>query len=358
MKYFSFIFLIIFILSCEDNVTEPTTTFVDRPTICPEIPDANTPSPFKFEGILEVQNISKTTATLKWNDSSDFIHYTLFKIQKFEKTYITTILSPNDSYELTGLTPDTEYSFILRAMDKNGKIDFNEKVMTFKTLPWPNFINQKSITLNGAQSLSLASFPVNQDISFSIWAKSSTEFSNDKRLITLHKGLVAGSTLSLGFKDKNVILFYQNESGKLKSIGKEFIYNDNLWHQYILSLKNKTLTIYIDGIQFFKKKINLNTTLDSPLYIGAYAGIQKAFIGNIDELAIFNSSLSASQVAELYNDGRSQDLKIISFNQLGLHWFQFGDHHTDSGSSIQDNFGNAQLSGLNLNPESINLDSP
>lgn len=358
MKFFSFIFLFVFILSCEDNVTEPTTTFIDRPTICPDIPDANTPSPFKFEGILEVQNISKTTATLIWNDSSDFVHYTLFQIQKFERTYITTILSPNTSYQLTGLTPDTEYSFILRAMDKNGKIDFNDKIMTFKTLPWPNFINQKSIDLNGAQSLSLSNFQVGQDISFSLWAKTPTEFSNDKRLITLHKGLVAGSTLSLGLKDKHIILFYQDETGKLKSIGKEFVYNDNLWHQYILSLQNNILTIYIDGNQFFKKRISLNTTIDSPLYIGAYAGIQKAFIGKIDELAIFNSSLTASQVTELYNDGRSQDLKIISFNQIGLHWFQFGDHQADTGAVIQDNFGNAQLSGLNLAPENINLDSP
>ena len=358
MKYFSFIFLIVFILSCEDNVTKPTTSFVDRPTICPEIPDANTPSPFKFEGILEVQDISKTTATLKWNDSSDFIHYTLFQIQKFERTYITTVLSPNNSYQLTGLTPDTEYSFILRAMDKNGKIDFNEKVMTFKTLPWPNFINQKSIQLNGAQSLSLSNFPVTRDISFSLWAKSSVEFSSNKRLITLHKDLIAGSTLSLGFEDKLVTVFYQDQAGNLKSIGKEFAYYDNLWHQYVLSLKNNILTIFIDGNHFFKKKINLNTTLNSPLCIGAYAGIQKAFIGKIDELAIFKSSLSTSQVTELYNNGRSQDLKILSFNQLGLHWFQFGDHQTDSGSTIQDNFGNAQLSGLNLTPESINLDSP
>ena len=64
--------------------------------------------------------------------------------------------------------------------------------------------------------------------------------------------------------------------------------------------------------------------------IGRYAptnGFQ--FTGNIDELALFNSALSQSDVTSIYNNGEPQSLDAYS----PLDWFRMGDNATWNGAT-------------------------
>ena len=67
---------------------------------------------------------------------------------------------------------------------------------------------------------------------------------------------------------------------------------------------------------------NINTTT-SDFYIGAYASSNE-FNGGIDEFAIFNTTLSASDVTAIYNGGTP--ISLTSFSPV--HWWRMGDFAT------------------------------
>ena len=64
----------------------------------------------------------------------------------------------------------------------------------------------------------------------------------------------------------------------------------------------------------------------------------------VDELSFFNAELSASEVASLYNGGTPSDLDI--FVPAPAHWYRMGDG--DSGTTLADSVGNADLSMTNM----------
>jgi hypothetical protein len=74
-----------------------------------------------------------------------------------------------------------------------------------------------------------------------------------------------------------------------------------------------------------------NPTNSSSVTIGkAYNG--NYFDGKIDELAMFNSALSASDVTAIYNSGVPADL--TSYSPVG--WWRMGDNDGGTGTTITD----------------------
>ena len=53
--------------------------------------------------------------------------------------------------------------------------------------------------------------------------------------------------------------------------------------------------------------------------------------GYIDELAVFNTAKSASEVSALYNGGTPTDLSSTASN-----WIRMGDHASDSAPTLVD----------------------
>ena len=78
------------------------------------------------------------------------------------------------------------------------------------------------------------------------------------------------------------------------------------WHHIVATYSNitETVTIYIDGIAHISRTLpgfgNMTTNTDNLL-----VGIESSngFSGRIDELAIWNKALSASEISSLYNNG-------------------------------------------------------
>lgn len=72
------------------------------------------------------------------------------------------------------------------------------------------------------------------------------------------------------------------------------------------------------------------TNTDAVTIAKAYNG--NYFNGKIDELALFNSALSASDITAIYNSGAPAD--ISSLNPLG--WWRMGDNDGATGTTITD----------------------
>ena len=74
----------------------------------------------------------------------------------------------------------------------------------------------------------------------------------------------------------------------------------------------------------------------------------------LDELSFFNAELNATEVACLYNGGVPSDLDI--FVPAPAHWYRMGDG--DSGTTIADNVGNADLSMTNMSESNFVSEVP
>ena len=74
----------------------------------------------------------------------------------------------------------------------------------------------------------------------------------------------------------------------------------------------------------------------------------------LDELSFFNAELSASEVASLYNGGTPSNLAI--FTPGPAHWYRMGDG--DSGTTLLDSVGNADLNMNNMSESNFVTDVP
>ena len=99
-----------------------------------------------------------------------------------------------------------------------------------------------------------------------------------------------------------------------------------------------TFTITPDKIALGRQPTNANYMRDSKL----------------DELSFFNTELNATEVACLYNGGTPSNLAI--FTPGPAHWYRMGDG--DSGTTLADSIGNADLNMNNMSESNFVTDVP
>jgi len=115
---------------------------------------------------------------------------------------------------------------------------------------------------------------------------------------------------------------------------------DNQWHHIVVtyntSLATDNLKIYIDGTldNSANRQVVIQGSGTNQLIIGEYRA-SNFFNGNIDEVAVWDSELSASDVSTIYGTGAPSDLSSLS----PVSWWRFegtGTTATDSGSGGND----------------------
>ena len=114
------------------------------------------------------------------------------------------------------------------------------------------------------------------------------------------------------------------------------VFDDGNWHHLAFTTDALTTTdgikVYFDGNLLTNKGTLSNSgirSITTALYIGQIPNTAR-FNGNIDEVAIFNSELSASDVTAIYNSGVPTSLS--SYPSL-VSWWRMGDGDTWGGSS-------------------------
>jgi hypothetical protein len=126
--------------------------------------------------------------------------------------------------------------------------------------------------------------------------------------------------------------------------------DDNNWHHVVVTFQNSTLTTntYIDGI-LDSTKTSCNPLVSAGAY-HAYFGRDYIINGTIDEVMIFNTSLSASQIKSLYetswkkisSTGKSDTIAATTDTYLAL-VTPYGHTHFDE-IKIKTNTKQMQLS--------------
>jgi hypothetical protein len=174
----------------------------------------------------------------------------------------------------------------------------------------------------------------NQNRTISVWAKATS--ANNKTIICLGEktGTATASRFGIILRDsqKIQIITYANDVIFDSSFNWGTInLNDGNWHHYLVTFESgNTFKLYVDNTYIGLKTASassLNT--GSGLFIGAAsygAGPQRFFDGLIDEVGIWNTVLTSTQVAEIYN-GTSTNLTKDLLTVAGgpVYWNRMGD---------------------------------
>jgi len=123
---------------------------------------------------------------------------------------------------------------------------------------------------------------------------------------------------------------------------------DGLWHHLVFTISGTSVKIYIDGGDAAINASNSSNSEGHALSVTStksYAGGVNSlnvgkngtynsyyYDGLMDEVAIFEYELTASQVRSIYNSGTPEDLVSYSPNV----WWRMGDNDEGTGTTVTD----------------------
>ena len=142
------------------------------------------------------------------------------------------------------------------------------------------------------------------------------------------------------YSGTNVLNFTIRNGGSSYNVAGTVDHNDGNWHHLVATYESSTaLKVYVDGSLEATNTTSIPSSINN---VGTNVNIGRAANGvyyanaKIDEVGLFNSVLSASDVTAIYNSGAPQSLD--SYSPVG--WWRFeegsGTTATDSGSGGND----------------------
>jgi len=130
---------------------------------------------------------------------------------------------------------------------------------------------------------------------------------------------------------------------------------DGSWHHVVFSINGTAIKIWIDGGSGGSPNHTATSTVSyvggatTPLTIGKNGALNSYYYnGALDEIAVFEYELSASEVSDLYNNGTPVHAGSSGLNLNPAGYWRGGDNDNGTGSTVTDlsSSGNdATLSG-------------
>jgi len=242
-----------------------------------------------------------------------------------------------------------------------------------RVLDVPPTFNTKSILLDGiddAVVIGTASLGITSTISVSAWVKIPT--TNTGGGGTNIQVIIAEDTTGSGQRNWNLFwrgggidsFYFAIHNTNLSSSSAQSVGvtpNSGQWI-HILATYDGTanangIKLYIDGVpnaQGTASSTGINSFTSSEPNIGRLTGQnQWNFEGNIDEVSVWNSELSASDVTSIYNSGVPNNLNDLSTPPLS--WWRCGDG--DTSPTLTDN-GSGGNDGTMTNFTTFSTDVP
>jgi len=227
-----------------------------------------------------------------------------------------------------------------------------------------SFSNTKSIELDGIDDFvdmgNTLDFTNTDAFSISCWFKRTrngvSEFLISKQDSTSNS---RGYTLLIPFDDNKVTVVIRNNtasSGRLIVDCATAITNTN-WHHIVMTYDGSSsvggINLYLDGNNdtgVTSGTLSATISNSASFEIGAKNGGNE-FSGNLDEVSVFNSELSASDVTTIYNSGVPNDIASLS----PVSWWRCGD--SDTAPILSDN-GSGGNNGTMTNFTTFSTDVP
>jgi len=225
-----------------------------------------------------------------------------------------------------------------------------------------SFSNLKSIALDGVDDYvdcGSTSYLQNlSEFSVSLWAKQTTATStedfigdwnyNSSGNFAIETGTVSGNATKLNF-------YIRQLGGTVRTITTQnYVFTENVWNHIAITFNSGTPNIYVNGTAQGLSVPSLPTSLaygNGTINIGRFRGLGRNFTGGIDEVSVFTSELSQSDITTIYNGGVPNDISSLS----PLSWWRCGDG--DTAPTLTDN-GSLGNDGTMTNFSTFSTDVP
>lgn len=238
-----------------------------------------------------------------------------------EVKYFNTALNQSQVTALFNegtVQPIAYYPFSGNANDAVGSLNGTVNGATLTTDRFGNANSAYSFDgVNDLINLSNSpSFQVSNQLSVSTWFKTSLANGNFKTLISkwFSGGTTPnGGTFSLSYENNGLRVMLQNQSGQNLVAQSNNLYNDNIWRLASFSWDGTNLRLFINGVQvamasnptFGPLELNnLDVIIGSDTRFTPGTG-DRHFQGGLDEVKIYNTALTGTQVLADYNASNS-----------------------------------------------------
>lgn len=98
--------------------------------------------------------------------------------------------------------------------------------------------------------------------------------------------------------------------------------NDGMWHFHAITTKNGTWTVYTDGVAGTPYAMPTDTVLNASTMIGVISSVPSSswtgWNGGLDEIAVFNKALTATEIGYLYTGTSVPEPSTIVLMLTGL----------------------------------------
>ncbi len=124
---------------------------------------------------------------------------------------------------------------------------------------------------------------------------------------------------------------------------------NGVWQHYLLKRDSSNKwTFYLDNVKYTTNQPTISGSFRVDTFCRIYSTSPRYFDGVMSNMAIWNTSLSDSQVREVYNQGLPSDLNSFS-GTAPIHWWQLGEGSSyESGWIFADEIGSINGEGQNI----------
>ncbi|MGI9556021.1 MAG: LamG-like jellyroll fold domain-containing protein [Cyanophyceae cyanobacterium] len=124
---------------------------------------------------------------------------------------------------------------------------------------------------------------------------------------------------------------------------------NGVWQHYLLKRDSSNKwTFYLDNVKYTTNQPTISGSFRVDTFCRIYSSSPRYFEGAMSNMAIWNTSLSDSQVREVYNQGLPSDLNSFS-GTAPIHWWQLGEGSSYAGGWIfADEIGSINGEGQNI----------
>lgn len=113
---------------------------------------------------------------------------------------------------------------------------------------------------------------------------------------------------------------------------------DGMWHHVALVVDGYAQEFFLDGVSeaSWISSISAGTAGTNHIHVASWGAAYYWLDGNVDEVALFTSALSGTDIEDIYNAGVPADLS--SDSPYG--WWRMGDNNSGAGTTISDEGSN------------------
>ena len=214
--------------------------------------------------------------------------------------------------------------------------------------------NQLSLNLDGTNDyvtiLGASDLSISGDCSISAWFNPSS-VSGYNYIFSLTDGRSTGVDRAFGLSGAQMVANTYASGWNLPFTHTAIATGS--WYHAVVVFTSGTARMYLNGSDLGTKSVTTNTVSYTQTVIGGMLySSSNHFNGKIDEVVVFDSALSASDITSIYNNGANY---IGSFNPVG--WWRMGDNDGGIGTTITDQ-GSGGNNGTLANGPTFSTDVP